>query len=137
MGRDKDAFWGDRPAPRERREDRAVRQSDSAVHLLTPMLNRDEHLAIVLPDAWSSRSLFGRVTIAVSARRFFLVTWDGRGRHKNTIVADRHDVHARLITTPDAADSIRLIGPWGRVTVGGTGSRRFREVVNLLNASNT
>jgi len=128
---DEAAFWGTSARPSGRYE-RTVRRRDNAVDLLTPLLSPDERITIVLPDGCSASSR-ERVTVAVSTERFFVVVWTWRGRCKKTLVADRHDVRARIVTDPEGEDAIRLIGPWGRMTVGGTGWRRSREIVAFLN----
>ena len=71
--------------------------------------------------------------MAVSAERVFVVVRNWRGLCKKTMVADRHDVRARIVTTAEGEDAIRLIGPWGRMTVGGTAGHRSREFVAFLN----
>jgi hypothetical protein len=90
--------------------------------------------------SWTARRArsFEHVTLAVSAQRFFLVCWDPPEQHKRTIVADRKDVRAAVISVTDEPATIGLTGPWGSMEVGDDlVSHRFQEIVDLLNTPST
>lgn len=125
-------FWGTRGGGK--RLERATRQGDEAVDFLTPLLEADERLSVLLADVSTTRSL-GRSTIALSARRIFIISWDRQGHCAKTRIADRDLVSARLVTNTDGIDAVRVRGPWGAVTLDDIASNnRAREIVELINA---
>ena len=123
-------FWADRGL--SRRELRITQQAESAIAILTPLLERDEALSILAADAraspWSRR-----VTVAISGQRFFVVFWDRRGGCRRTLIADRGSLCARVVDGEEG-ETVRIRGSSGTLELGGSAvSKKARAIAALLN----
>jgi hypothetical protein len=128
-------FWSDRGL--SRRENRIAHQVDSAIAILTPLLEPDEALSILVADGWSSPWLlpwFRRVTVAISGKRVFVVFWDRRGGCRRTRIADRCSLRAR-VADREEGEIVRVRGSWRTIELSGVGvSTKARAIAALLNA---